>query len=128
MLANYGFLPKRKLPVGTRYSTMNARAETVGELKSYRQAWQRTQLCLVPMLAFFEPCYQSGKAVRQRIQLANGEPFAVAGLWRSWQEEDGQTSHSFTQLTINADTHPRMRRMHKPGDEKRNLVIMTSMQ
>lgn len=33
-------------------------------------------------------------------------------------------STSFTQLTINADDHPLMRRLHKPGEEKRSLVII----
>ncbi|STR45173.1 SOS response-associated peptidase [Iodobacter fluviatilis] len=124
VVANYGFLPKVKLPQGARYSTMNARAETIGQLKSYRNAWQRSQLCLVPMLGFFEPCYESGKAVRHQICLLDDEPFAVAGLWRAWEEGNGRRSYSFTQITINADEHPLMKRMHKPDDEKRNLVII----
>ncbi|QLI82658.1 SOS response-associated peptidase family protein [Chitinibacter fontanus] len=124
IIANYGFLPQRKLQQGTRYSTMNARAETIGELKSYRGAWRNSQLCLVPMLGFFEPCYESGKAVRHQISLASDEPFAVAGIWRTWEEENGQLSYSFTQITINADDHPLMKRMHKPNDEKRGLVII----
>jgi len=124
LIANYGFLPKKKLPPDARYSTMNARAETIGQLKSYRQAWLHSQRCLVPMLGFFEPCYESGKAERYRIGLAHDEPFAVAGIWRSWTEEDGSQTYSFTQITINADDHPLMNRMHKPADEKRNLVIV----
>jgi len=124
VVANYGFLPKVKLPPGARYSTMNARAETIGQLKSYKAAWQRSQLCLVPMLGFFEPCYESGKAVRHQISLLNDMPFAVAGLWRAWEEDSGRRSYSFTQITINADEHSLMKRMHKPNDEKRNLVII----
>jgi putative SOS response-associated peptidase YedK len=31
---------------------------------------------------------------------------------------------SFTQITINADEHPLMKRFHKPGDEKRSLVVL----
>lgn len=56
--------------------------------------------------------------------MADGMPFAVAGIWRAWQEEQGYT-FSFSQLTINTDTHPLLRRMHKPGDEKRSLVIVS---
>lgn len=124
LLASYGFVPKRHLPPGVRLTTMNARAETIGEKPTYKGAWRKGQLCLVPMQAFFEPCYETGKAVRTRISLANGEPFAVAGMWREWQEPDGGVSHAFTQITINADEHPLMKRMHKPGDEKRSLVIL----
>lgn len=35
-----------------------------------------------------------------------------------------QTLHSFTMLTINADTHPLMNQFHKPTDEKRMIVIL----
>jgi len=31
---------------------------------------------------------------------------------------------SFTMLTVNADEHPLMKRFHKPGDEKRSVVIV----
>ncbi|WP_434627387.1 SOS response-associated peptidase [Chromobacterium sp. CV08] len=123
-LASYGFVPKRHQPTGLRLSTMNARAETIGQLRSFRDAWRRCQLCLVPMRAFYEPCYESGRAVRTRIGLADGAPFAVAGLWREWREADGSISAAFAQITVNADHHPLMRRMHKPGDEKRALVVV----
>lgn len=80
-------------------------------------AWCRCRLS-------FEPCYESGKAERWQIGMASGEPFAVAGLWREGQKPDGRNSAAFTQITINADHHPLMRRVHKPGDEKRSLVII----
>ncbi|GAA5785145.1 SOS response-associated peptidase [Chitiniphilus shinanonensis] len=125
LLASYGMVPRSRIPVGVRpYTTMNARAETVGEKRAYRGAWRVGQLCLVPMQAFFEPSYESGRPVRWRIGAADGAPFAVAGLWRAWDEPDGTLSYSFTQLTINADAHPVMRRFHAPGDEKRSLVVV----
>lgn len=124
-IGNYSMVPKEKMPSGVkRYSTMNARAETLCELRSYRDAWRRSQLCLVPMENFFEPNYESGKAERWQIGLHDQTDFAVAGIYRSWQEEDGQLSFSFCQITINADDHPLMKRFHKPGDEKRSLVIV----
>ncbi|AOX99453.1 SOS response-associated peptidase [Jeongeupia sp. USM3] len=125
MIASYGMIPKRKLPPGRKpFSTMNARAETVGELPSYRTAWRRHYRCLVPMHCFYEPCYETGQAERWRIEPADGEAFAVAGIWRPWKEDDGGYSFSFSQLTVNADAHPLMSRMHRPGDEKRSLVVI----
>lgn len=56
--------------------------------------------------------------------MADGSPFAVAGLWKSWPEEDGGVSHSFTQLTVNADEHEVMKHFHRLGDEKRSLVVI----
>ncbi|WP_374759327.1 SOS response-associated peptidase family protein [Aeromonas hydrophila] len=52
---------------------------------TYRRAWQQGHHCLMPMLGFFEPCYESGKAERWRIGMADSSPFAVAGLaGRAW--------------------------------------------
>lgn len=56
--------------------------------------------------------------------MADRTPFAVAGLWREWKDVDGALSHSFTQLTVNADNHPLMQHFHRPGSEKRSLVIV----
>jgi len=124
LLASYGMVPRKRIPPGVRpFDTMNARAETVGQLRSFSGQWKKSQLCLVPMTAFYEPNYESGKPVRWGIGMADQSMFAVAGLWREWDGESGP-EHSFTQLTINADDHPLMRRFHKPGDEKRALVIV----
>jgi putative SOS response-associated peptidase YedK len=129
LVASYGMVPKTHIPPGVkRFSTMNARAETVGQLRSFSTAWKAGQLCLVPMHAFFEPNWETGSAVRWKIGMADESPFAVAGLYRSWHEADGKESFSFTQLTINADEHPLMKRFHKPGDEKRSLVIVPRSQ
>jgi putative SOS response-associated peptidase YedK len=48
----------------------------------------------------------------------------LAGLWSSWKSPQGDTIHSYTLLTINAEHHPLMRLMHKPTDEKRMVVIL----
>jgi putative SOS response-associated peptidase YedK len=101
----------------------NARSETVAEKPSFRNAWKRGHFCLVPMDSFYEPCYESGKAVRWRIERADHAPFAVAGIWERWVDpQTGEVVHSFSMLTTNADGHPVMGRMHKPGDEKRTII------
>jgi putative SOS response-associated peptidase YedK len=82
------------------------------------------QLCLVPMVAFYEPNWETGKNQWWRIHLASGEPFAVAGIWQSWDLDTDNPRYSFSQLTVNSDDHPFMKRFHKPGDEKRSLVVV----
>ena len=125
LVGSYGMVPKQHMPPGVkRFSTMNARSETVGQLRSYSGAWKRCDFCLVPMQAFYEPNWETGEHIRYRIDMANKSPFAVAGLYRQWEEADGQLSFSFTQLTVNADEHPLMNKMHRVGDEKRSLVIV----
>jgi putative SOS response-associated peptidase YedK len=124
-LASYGMVPRRHIPPGVKvFDTMNARAESIAEKRSFAPAWHRTQLCAVPMTCFYEPNYESGRAERFGIGMRDEAMFFVAGLWREWREADNQVASSFTQITINADEHPLMRRFHKPGDEKRALVVL----
>ena len=123
LLASYGMIPAQHLPPGAKFDTMNARCETVGEKRAFARAWRNAQLCLVPMTAFYEPNYERGKCRWMGIGMADDSLFAVAGLWREWPGPNG-TAVSFTQLTINADEHPLMNRMQRPGDEKRSLVIV----
>jgi putative SOS response-associated peptidase YedK len=122
---SYGIVPKDHLPPDIkRLSTMNARAETIGELRSYKTAWRACHTCLLPTQVFYEPNYESGRAERWAIGMADEAPFCIAGIWRAWSEDDGSISHSFTQITINADQHPVMQRFQKPGEERRSVVIV----
>jgi putative SOS response-associated peptidase YedK len=74
--------------------------------------------------AFFESDWRSGKAMPTRITLTNSEPMGLTGLWAQWGSSAGETVHSFTILTINADENPFMPNFHKPKDEKRSVVIL----
>ena len=105
--------------------TYNARTETVATKPSFRNAWKRNQFCIIPADNFYEPCYESGKPVRWRIAAAGNEQLGIAGIWE-WRASgpDGLPLLSFSMLTINADGHPLMQRFHKPGDEKRMLVLL----
>ncbi|HYD58989.1 MAG TPA: SOS response-associated peptidase family protein [Noviherbaspirillum sp.] len=105
--------------------TYNARTETVASKPSFRNAWKRRQFCIIPLVSFYEPNYESGKAVRWEIADADGGPLGIAGIWDHKQEgPNGLPLLSFSMLTINADGHPLMQRFHKPDDEKRMLVIL----
>lgn len=102
----------------------NARSETVHEKPSFKDAWRRAQHCIIPAEAIYEPDWRTGKAISTRIARADGHPMGIAGLWSEWRNPQGARIHSFTMLTINADAHPVMRQFHKPGDEKRMIVIL----
>ncbi|MGF6301438.1 putative SOS response-associated peptidase YedK [Paraburkholderia sp. WC7.3g] len=71
-----------------------------------------------------KPSYETGKPVRWRIGLADQVSCAIAGLWRTWENPDGTQAMSMTMLTLNADEHPLMTRFHKPGAEKRAVVVL----
>jgi len=124
-LARFGLIPAWAKDNKIARHTYNARSETVAEKPSFRDAWRRAQHCIIPVDAFFEPDWRSGKAVPTRIRAADGQPLGVAGLWSWWKNPaTGEPLHSFTLLTINADPHPLMQQFHKPGEEKRMIVIL----
>lgn len=124
-MAAFGLIPSwsKDRTIGRR--TCNARSETVAEKPSYRTAWRQRQFCLVPMERFYEPCWETGKAVRWSIHRQDSEPFTVAAIWDSWTDRaTGEIVESFSMLTINADGLPVMSRFHRPGDERRSLVVV----
>lgn len=122
-LACFGLVPHWAEPKLARM-TYNARSETVATKPSFRSAWRNAQLAVIPVQFFFEPNYETGKAVRHAIQRKDGEPFWLAGLWERRMDDPGPTRMSFTLLTVPGDGHPIMGRMHGPEDEKRSVVVL----
>ncbi|MCA8413421.1 DUF159 family protein [Burkholderia multivorans] len=53
-------------------------------------------------------------------------PLCRAGVarWRPLQYPDGTERHTMPMVTVNADEHPIMKPMHRPGAEKRSVVIL----
>ena len=109
------FAKSAKLP----YPTSNARSEELSAKASYKIPWARGQRCVIPAESFFEPNWESGKHVPWRFQSSDSRPWGLAGLWNTWTDkETGEVVESYTMLTLNADHHPLMNRMHRP-DPKR---------
>jgi putative SOS response-associated peptidase YedK len=104
--------------------TYNARSETVASKPSFRDAYRHGRFCVIPAQVLYEPNYESGNAVRFAIANTDGSPLGIAGIWEQRSGPDGESLLSFSMLTINADEHSLMRRFHKPGDEKRMVVLL----
>ena len=124
LTGQFGLLPHWAKDETLGRRTFNARSETVAMKPSFRDAWRDGQRCIIPAKAIYEPDWRSGKAVPTRIVRSDGEPMGIAGLWSWWKSPKGQGVPSFTMLTINADDHSLRNQMHKPGDEKRMVVIL----
>lgn len=124
------FAKTAKLP----YATVNARSEELEAKASYKHPWSRGQRCIIPAESFDEPNWESGKNVWWRFSRADGAPWGVAGLWNTWVDKatgTGEVVESYTMLTLNADAHPLMSRMHKldpklgpDQQDKRSLVLL----
>ena len=120
----FGLLPHFAAELAAGRRTYNARSETVAKLASFRQSWANGWRCIVPAEAFYEPNWELGKAERWIIQQPGGGPMGIAGIYRKWRHPDGREVLTFAMLTVNADGHPVMQRFHKPGEEKRMVVIL----
>jgi putative SOS response-associated peptidase YedK len=123
-LGLFGLIPHWAKDLAIGRKTYNARVETVAEKPSFRDSWRRGRRCIVPAEAIYEPCWETGKAVRWRIARRDGRPMGIAGLWGFWRAPHGREVLSFTMLTINADGHEVFGRLHRPGEEKRMVVIL----
>jgi putative SOS response-associated peptidase YedK len=122
--ALFGMVPHWAEPKLAR-QTYNSRSETTATKPTFRSAWKHRQFCVIPVDTIYEPCYETGKAVRWGIRRVDGQPLGVAGIWEVKPNTDnGVPLVSFSMLTINADDHPLMKHFHKQEDEKRSVVFL----
>jgi putative SOS response-associated peptidase YedK len=92
---------------------INARAETVAEKPSFKNAFKKRR-CLIIADGFYE--WQGPKGQKQPlfITLPDKKPFAFAGLWETWRKKNLQSLYrSCTIITTEAcaamrDIHHRM--------------------
>lgn len=116
---------KEKNQPGKRLSTVNSRTDRMEKSFTFRNAWKRGQRCIIPATSFDEPNWEAGKNVWWRFRRGDAKPWGLAGLWDVWKDpETGEEWDSYTMLTINANLHPLMSRMHKIEiDRKTGQVI-----
>ena len=115
VVGQWGLIPWFAKEPKLRFPTNNARSEELEAKASYKDPWKRGQRCIIPASTFDEPNWETGKNVWWRFRRTDGDPWGLAGLWNTWIDKaTGEVHESYTMLTINADDHPLMRRMHKP--------------
>jgi len=125
MIGSFGLIPHWSKDTKIARQTYNARSETVQEKPAFRDSWRLSRHCIIPAEAIFEPDWRSGKAVPTRLVRTDGKPMGIAGIWTGWKNPaNGEILRSFSMLTVNADDHAFMRNFHRPGDEKRMVVIL----
>ena len=105
-LARWGLVPHWSKEEKPKYSTINARAETVAEKPTYREAFKRKR-CLIPTTGFYEWVPEGGQKIPHHIRLAEGGLFAFAGLWDHWDKEgEGFDSCSIIVTSANQTMQP----------------------
>ncbi len=103
-LLRWGLIPSwaKDRDMGARM--INARAETVHEKPSFRRAF-RQRRCLIAADGFYEWQKRArGPKQPYYITVADGRPFAFAGLWEAWTAPGGDVVESGTIVTTQANT------------------------
>ncbi len=98
----WGLVPSwaKDLSIGSKL--INARAETITEKASYRNAFKKRR-CLVVADGFYE-WQDVGDARRPvYIRLKSGKPFGFAGLYEVWQPPKGEAITTCTIITTDAN-------------------------
>ena len=109
----WGLIPfwAKDSKIGNRM--INAKAETITEKPSFRNAFKRKR-CLVPSDGFFEwKKLNANVKIPYRIFMKDESLFSMAGIWDTWKNEKGELINSFSILTIGpnelmANIHLRM--------------------
>ena len=98
---HWGLIPSWAKDVSIASRLINARAETLVEKPSFRNAFKRRR-CLILADGFYEwhrPKGKSGPAIPYYFYREEHKPFAFAGLWEIWQSSQGDELLSTTIVT-----------------------------
>jgi putative SOS response-associated peptidase YedK len=105
----WGLVPRWSKDPDIGGKMINARAETVAEKNSFKSAFKKRR-CLILADGFYEWARnETGSGPKQPyyIRMETGTPYAFAGLWETWEGEDGRGGtkkiHSTTIITTDAN-------------------------
>lgn len=102
--ARWGLVPSwSKTGPSAGQPLINARVETLLEKPSFRNIF-RARRCFVLCDGFYEwQRNPDGTTIPYRATLADGAPFALAGLWDEWTSPEGEVIRSCTVITTEAN-------------------------
>jgi putative SOS response-associated peptidase YedK len=116
----WGLIPSWAKDVSIGARLINARAETVEEKPSFREAFKKRR-CIIPADGFYEWQRTGGRKQPFFFQMRDESPFGFAGLWERWKGEGEEVIESCTILTTEAnevlkEVHDRMPVILHPED------------
>ncbi len=110
VMLRWGLIPfwAKDPSIGNRM--INARAETVAVKPAYRAAY-RQRRCLVLADGFYEWRKEGDGKTPYFISTADGEAFAFAGLWETWQDKESEEVVQSTTIVTTA-ANPFLQQLH----------------
>jgi putative SOS response-associated peptidase YedK len=119
----WGLIPFWAKNDSIKKNTLNARIETIHEKPAFRNSVNMR--CLILADGFFEWQWLDEKGKKKQkyiLSLPNEEPFAFAGLWSEWTDQ--QTGEiMFTYAILTTEANKLMSKIHNNG--KRMPVIVS---
>jgi putative SOS response-associated peptidase YedK len=110
----WGLIPFFAKGEPPKYSTINARVETMETAASYRGPWRRGQRCLQVALGFFEwHTDDAGRKAPHYIRLNDQDVFGFAALWDRSVKPDGVAIESVVHITMPGNDL--MKHVHNAG-------------
>ncbi len=107
-MVRWGLIPRWAKDPSIGAKLNNARAETVAEKPSFRDAF-RNRRCLIPASGFYEWKTEGGRKQPYYVSPSAGELFAFAGLWEPWSGPGGALQ---TCAVITTGANEKMRAVH----------------
>ena len=117
-LVRWGLVPRWAKDPSIGAKLNNARAETVAEKPSFRDAYRKRR-CLIPANGFYEWRREAGRKQPFYVRPAQGELFAFAGLWESWRDLETCAILTTEANAVMRPIHDRMPVILAPGDHAR---------
>jgi putative SOS response-associated peptidase YedK len=93
----WGLIPSWAKDSKIGVQCINARAETISEKPSFREAFQKRR-CLIPADGFWEWETIVKKKIPWKFARPDNEEFCMAGLWEAWNSPEG-ILETFTIIT-----------------------------
>lgn len=106
----WGFLPPWAKDMSVGYKMINARAETIADKPTFRNAFKE-QRCLIIADGFYEWPKTGKEKQPVRIVLKSRELFAFAGIWSAWTEPESN-KEIVTCAIITCQANPLLKRVH----------------
>jgi putative SOS response-associated peptidase YedK len=119
----WGLIPPWAKDMSIGQKMINARAETLLEKPSFRNAFKKKR-CLIIADSFYEwKRHEDKQKTPMRIKLKDDSLFAMAGIWEGWKTPEGTSIFSCSAITTSPndlmkDIHDRMPVILKKNDEK----------
>lgn len=122
VLMKWGLIPHWSKEFKLKFTTINARAETIMTSPAYRIPFQK-QRCLIPAIGFYEWAkLDDGTKWPYFFKLKSRPVFAFAGIWDIWKDAEGKEFPTCAIVTCEANSivgkiHPRMPVILPESDE-----------